>query len=237
MSNKDKKARRMALRRFLVETPGAIDRVTDSLGWLVVLGALALGALALHLVFGRPDHPPPPPPGGPGDNPSAALYARDLGRLPDGRHTFDLVYSLILRNATERPFTIVSSGQRLALGDAAPDGDVVALRPAPATFSDHANDGRWQVVHADASGRQPEPLLPGHWRAFSAHYRIIARVEQFADVAIHYGLHQPRGWFDRPGDTEEEAHDEEVQLGAVVRVHCPLGVKIENGEMKSLCGS
>jgi hypothetical protein len=33
------------------------------------------------------------------------------------------------------------------------------------------------------------------------------------------------------------AHDEEVQFGAVLRAHCGLGVKVQNGEMRSLCGS
>jgi len=67
---------------------------------------------------------------------------------------------------------------------------------------------------------------------------INARLDQFADVAIGYGLrHRPHGWFGRPGDIDNDAHDEEVQLGAVLRAHCPLGVKIQHGEVRSLCGA
>ena len=36
---------------------------------------------------------------------------------------------------------------------------------------------------------------------------------------------------------DPQAHDEPVQLGAVLRAHCPLGVKVHMGEVRSLCGS
>lgn len=230
VSSKDKKARRAALRHFLVETPGALDRATDSLGWLVVLGALALGALVLHLLFGHPDHPPLPPPGGPGDNPSAALYVRDLGRLPDGRHSFDLVYTLVLRNAAGRPASVAAVSEQVSVGDPAPTGDIVDLG--------HRPPGAWHVVAGHRDTARGPDLAPGQWRVLRAHYRLTARPEQFAAVAIGYRLEQARrGWFDHGDGDREDRHEEEAQLGAVVRVHCAPGVKIQNGDMTSLCGS
>lgn len=242
MSSKDKKARRVALRDFLIAIPGVLDRATASLGWLVVLGAVALGALLLHLLFAPGGPAPVPPPGGQGDNPTGALYVRDLGRLPDGRHTFDLVYELVLRNETERPFSLDSYEERLAIGDPALAGDIVALSAAPKAFKEPVAGGRWHVAlsrhHDDYSGKQPEDYPPGRWGRYSAHYHINARPEQSADVAIGYGLRQESSdWFGHRLHFHSDAHGEEVQLGAVLRAHCPLGVKVQNGEVKSLCGS
>ena len=240
MSSKDKKARKVALRHFLVETPGVLDRAAASLGWLVVLGALALGALVLHLVFGHPDHPPVPPPGVPGDNPSGALYVRDLGRLPDGRHTFDLVYTLVVQNAAEPHLRFVSSRQRLLVGDPPPAADVVDMQPAPGANRPAAGAWRELSTSEDLRPGQPNPdIPPGYWQDIRAHYRVNGRPDQLADVAITYVLdHQHgRGWFERPPPHDVVAHDEEAQLGAVLRAHCALGVKIHNGEMRSLCGS
>ena len=251
MSRKDKKERRAALRDFLVAIPGAFDRAVASLSWLVVLGAVALGALLLHLMVGGAGHRrPAPPPGGHGDNPSGALYVRDLGRLPDGRHTFDLVYELVLRNETGGPFAVESSLDRLAIGDLVTGGDVVELGQAPGLFDESSarvpGAIAWHVAAISPKGgrndRHNGPLVgdyqPGRWRSHAAHYRINARLDQFADVAIGYGLrHRPHGWFGRPGDIDNDAHDEEVQLGAVLRSHCPLGVKIQHGEVRSLCGA
>ena len=275
VSRKDKKARRAALRDFLVAIPGALERATALLGWLVVLGAVALGALLLHLLFGHDGHRPVPPPGGHGDNPAGALYVRDMGRLPDGRHTFDLVYDVVLRNETGRRFGVDFSLDRLALSDGASSGDVVELGHAPGLFDEGParSAAAWRVVssRATVAGACPARLPvqglleahrlipagavdcqvglsgdypPGRWRNHQAHYRIVARVEQIADVAIGYGIGQgPRGWFDfsKPDGEDAlrhaDAHDEEVQLGAVLRAHCPLGVKVQHGEVRSLCGS
>ena len=117
MSTKDKKATRAALREFLTAIPGSVEQASRAMRWLVVLAAIALAGIAAAVVF-MPRHPPAPPPGGHGDNPDATLYARDLGRLPDGRHLFDLVYELVLRNETRRPFRLAVAEDRLALGDA-----------------------------------------------------------------------------------------------------------------------
>ncbi len=243
MSSKDKKARRLALRDFLIAIPDAFDRAAASLGWLVMLAGIAVAALVLHLAFGRGGDHPMPPPDGHGDNPSGALYVRDLGRLPDGRHTFDLEYELVLRNAS-RERRIVGIRDQLAIGDPGGTGDVIELGHAPGVFANAAAKAPsgigWHVAlnrpadDGDESGDGP----PDRWRAHAAHFRINARPDQFADVAIGYTLeHQPHGWFDRrvPGGTD--SHDEEVQLGAVLRAHCPLGVRVRNGEMTSLCGS
>lgn len=240
MSSKDKKARNAALRHFLVEAPSALDRAAASLGWLVVLCAIALGALGLHLLFGRPGHPPAPPPGGRGDNPSGALYVRDLGRLPDGRHTFDLVYELVVRNAAEPHLRFVKASERLLVGDAPPAADVVDLGNAPG--ADRQVAGGWHVMSTAEGIRPGQPtqdIPPDHWQVVRAHYRVNARTDQLADVAIGYELDHdpPRGWFERPPPHDVIAHDEEVQFGAVLRAHCALGVKIQNGEMRSLCGS
>ncbi|WP_353228125.1 hypothetical protein [Novosphingobium sp.] len=237
MSTKDKKARRAALRDFLVAVPETFARATVALRWLVVLGALALAALLVFAAFGHDGHRPPPPPGGSGDNPSGALFVRDLGRLPDGRHTFDLVYDLVLRNADGRPVAVTYRLRRLSIGDPPPAGDVVDLDPAPGAYG--AASGAWHALssHRDTApaGAAPD-LAPGQWQALRAHYRINARPDQFADIAIGYGLrHERGGWFDRAHPTIDDAHDEAVQLGAVLRAHCPLGVKIHNGEMTTLC--
>jgi hypothetical protein len=240
VSNRDKKARQAALREFLVATPGALDRATSSLGWLVVLAAIALLALAAHLVFARPDHPPVPPAGGQGDNPSGALYVRDLGRLRDGRHTFDLVYELVVRNGDAPQLRFVSVSRRLSMGDPPPAADVVDLGQAPGLR--HQAIGGWHELSVTGDNHYGQPdgdIPPGHWQVVSAHYRVNARPDQFADVAIGMDLdHEShRGWFKRQPLHDLVAHDEEVQLGAVLRAHCPLGVKIRNGEMRSLCGS
>ena len=239
MSSKDKKARNAAFRHFLVETPGALDRATASLGWLVVLCAIALGVLVLHLLFGRPAHPPVPAPGGNGENPSAALYVRDLNRLPDGRHTFDLVYVLVVRNASEPHLRFVRARERLSIGDPPPTADVTDLGTAPGAIRQAA--ARWHEASMTEGLRPGQPnqdIDPGHWQVVRAHYRVNARPDQFADVAIAYELdREPPGWFKHRPPRDVVAHDEEVQLGAVLRARCALGVKIQNGEMRSLCGS
>lgn len=240
MSNKDKKARRAALRDFLLAIPGGIERVSASLGWLVVLAALALAALILHFAFGRPDHAPPPEPMAAQDNPEATLYVRDLGRLADGRHTFDLVYELVVRNHEGHPVALAPTLQRLLIGDPPPERDVVDLGDAPGA-SGPASGGWHQVAFAQRADRAQAAAIrlgPGRWRALRAHYRIQARPDQFADLAIGYTLwREPRGWFGHPPPGEDQAHDEPVQLGAVLRAHCPLGVKVHMGEVRSLCGS
>jgi hypothetical protein len=228
LSSRDKKARHAALRDFLVETPDVLERATASLGWLVVMAAIALGALLLYLLFARSGHPPMPPPG---DNPQGALYVRDLGRLPDGRHTFDLVYALDLRN----PGSMAYTTERLALRDPPAAGDVIDLGPAPDVFTPPAapwHQAFWQRTSLPGHGG------PGQSRVLRAHFRINASPDRIADLAIGYGLvHEQRGWFGHRRITDDDGRDEEVQLGAVLRAHCPLGVKIQNGETKSLCGS
>ena len=94
-------------------------------------------------------------------------------------------------------------------------------------------------VRTDHPGQPDQDVLPGHWQIVRAHYRVNARPDQFADVAIGYTLDHDaaRGWFTRKGPPDGVAHDEDVQLGAVLRAHCPLGVKVQNGEMRSLCAA
>lgn len=220
----------MALRAFLVGIPGTLDRASDSLGRLVVLAAIGLSALLLLALFGRHEHRPPPPVGQ-GENPAGALFVRDLGRLSDGRHTFDLVYELVLRDDVGRAASVAFTEQRLSIGDPAPPGDVVDMG--------HAITWHPVVSRRDAGSDQPTPdRFAGHWRAFRAHYRINARPDQFANVAIGYGLrHDRHGWFGPADRTEDDGHNEDVQLGVVLRAHCALGVKIQYGEVRSLCGS
>ncbi|WP_428333141.1 hypothetical protein [Novosphingobium sp.] len=262
----DKIVRAAALREFLVAMPAVFERVAASFGWLVVLGALALVALVLHLAFGGRRMPPVHP----AENPVAALYVRDLGRVADGRHTFDLVYDVALPGAggpRDRPdFSI----DRLALGDATPIGDVAEMSHAPGLFDDpaarHGTGGiGWRVVaqsavvacgpgtspaQAQLEARHLAPTgavncaggLVGAARNTQAHYRIVARVDQFADVAIGFGHSPPpRGWFGGHRDDDLVGHagvvHEEVQLGAVLRAHCALGVKVRNGEVRSLCAN
>lgn len=238
MSSKTKKARRAALREFLVSIPGTLDRATDWLGRLVMLGGVAVIALLLHMLF--VPHRPPPPPVSIAENPQGALYVRDLGRLPDGRHTFDLVYELVLRSEAHRPVAPAFTTERLLIGDAPQAGDVVNLGPAPGVFG--AATGPWHEVSSFRriiAGQPDKDFVPGDWQPLRVHFRVNARPDQLADVALAYGLNnRPRGWFEpyRP-ETDVSAHDEEVQLGAVLRAHCPLGVKVHNGEMRSLCGA
>ena len=237
MSNKDKKARSAALRDFLVATPGVLDRAAAFLGWIVLLAGIALVAQLGHLLFGRPGHPAGPPAGPQGVNPAATLFVRDLGRLADGRHTFDLVYEVVLHNPGDRPMIIASTLQRLLIGDPPPAGDVVDLGDAPGAFGPAT--GQWRQAFARRNDSPAGPgngLAPGHWRTFRAHVRINARPDQFADVAIGYGSrHEPPGWFGHAPVNDDDAHDEQVQLGAVLRAHCPLGVKVHVGEVRSLC--
>jgi len=239
VSSRDKKARRAQLRDFLVATPGAIDRAGDALGWLVVLGAVALGALLLHLAFAPRGAPPPPV--GQGDYPRATLFVRDLGRVPDGRHRFDLVYEMVLHNAGEPPFSAAFMWKRLLIGDPAVAGDVIDLGASPGMAGAPGGGTAWHEVASrrlSAPGQPGTELLPGQWLTWRAHYRVVATTDQFADIVIGYGLHhRGRGWFGAQDHAVEDAHDEEVQLGAVVRAHCGLGVKVQNGEMRSLCGS
>jgi hypothetical protein len=239
VSSKDKKARHIALRDFLIAIPGTLDRAITWFGWLVVLAGITLAALVLHLVLGRGGPPAMLPPGGHGDNPSGALFVRDLERLPDGRHTFDLVYELVLHNETERPFSVVFTRERLLIGDAPAAADVVDLGHAPGVSG--APTGAWHeaISRSNLAPGQPiQELRPGRWRVFRVHYRINARPDQFADVAIGYALNfERRGWFGHGDNFDADGHDEEVQLGAVLRAHCPLGVKVQNGDLKSLCAS
>ena len=260
----DKSFRAAALREFLVAMPGALERVTSSFRWLVLLGAVALAALLLHLAFGGKHQPPIR-----AENPVASLYVRDLGRVADGRHTFDLVYDVALPAAIGPHDHVEFSIDRLALGDGLPTGDIAEMGHAPGLFNDpaarHATSGiAWHVVTqraviAGACGPDApaRAALDAHHlippgpadcaggligaREHQAHYRIVARVDQFADVAIGFG-HQPppRGWFGPHHDDvlrDATTVDEEVQLGAVLRAHCALGVKVQHGEMRSLCGS
>lgn len=224
--SKDKKARRAALHEFLLAVPAALDRAGSAFGRLVVLAALALVLIAWRLFVIHPGPPPPPPPGGLGNNPAGALYVRDLGRLPDGRHTFDLVYTLVLRNAATRPFVIEAASDQLDLGQFTGAGDVVRL--------DHpGTTGGALAWHTALSSVQAMGLAgtypPGAWKAGTAHYRLNARPDQFAALAIAYRFagHDPVPSADR--------HGEEVQLGAVLRAHCPLGIKVTQSEVRSLC--
>lgn len=240
MSSKDRKeakkaekgARAAVLREFLVAMPGALERMTASLGWLVLLGGIGLIAFLLHLAFGgRHD---PPPRADAGENPVAALYVRDLGRLPDGRHTFDLAYTLVLRNVTPRPQPVANASGRLMIGDSPPDGDAVDLGQTPA-FDGKARGAWHDAISGPVRGGD---LGPGQWHDFRAHYRLKARADQFADVAMVYEVRREmRGWFGHRDVSEGDWHHEEVQLGAVLRAHCALGVKVQHGEMRSLCGS
>lgn len=239
MSNKDKKATRAALRDFLVAIPGTLDRAATAMGRMVWLGVVVLVLIAAGIVF-MPHHHREPPPGGNTDNASGALYVRDLGRLPDGRHTFDLLYTLVVRNAAEPQLRFVAVNQRLSIGDPPPTADVIDLGEAPGEH--RAAIGRWREVAAtryDHYGQPNPDIPPGHRQTIRAHYRINARPDQFADVAIGFELdHAPhRGWFRHQPERDFVAQDEEAQLGAVVRAHCPLGVKIQNGETRSLCAS
>jgi hypothetical protein len=241
--SKDKKARQAALREFLIAMPGAFDAAGQALGRMVWLGVIALALVAWSVFFARPDHPAQPVPVGKDDNPSGALFVRDLGRLADGRHTFDLVYQLVVHNPGG---TIVrfdgAASERLSLADPASEADVIDLGAPPGAL--RPATGRWhELIAAPLQPGQPNrDILPGHWQVVRAHYRIKARPEQSADVAIAYELHHDdREGFHNPMQRREPkdmiAHDEEVQLGVVVRAHCPLGVKIVNGEVRSLCGS
>jgi hypothetical protein len=275
VSRKDKKAGRAALREFLIAIPGVLDRATASLGWLVVLVGIALAALLLHLAFGDRPHPPAPLPPILEENPQTALYARDLGRLADGRHTFDLVYAVRLRNFGAEPAQVDFGVDRLALGETGILGDIAELGHAPGLFdAPHATAGvTWRVVAhhgsvhgdcravqavlerhgviarggADCEGALAGEILPGGERSHQAHYRVAARPDQIADVAIGFAMgpdrrDRPHGWFAAKPDADAvldraQSRDEEVQLGAVLRAHCPLGVKVHNGEVKSLCGA
>lgn len=246
MSNKDKKATRAALRDFLIAIPASIEQGSRAMRWLVVMAAIALVGIAAAMVF-LPHHPPAPPPGGNGDNPDATLYVRDLGRLPDGRHTFDLVYELVLSNQTDRPFTVASARDSLEIGTLAITGDVARLNGQQAFIGqiqpppDHGI--LWMPVSKElGQDRNFTGLyMPGRRKVYIAHYRVNARPDQFAGIVIGYDFKEPpmnpkEAWID--GDpVHEDRHHEEVQLGAVLRTHCPLGVKIHNGETRSLCGS
>jgi hypothetical protein len=132
-----------------------------------------------------------------------------------------------------------SATERLSIGDPPPAAEVIDLGQAPGAYRQAT--GRWHAVSVrdDRPGQPDQDIPPGHWQVVRAHYRVNARPDQFADVAIGYTLdHDPsRGWFTRKGPPDGVAHDEEVQLGAVLRAHCPLGVKLQNGEMRSLCAS
>lgn len=246
MSNKDKKATRAALRDFLVAVPGTFDRVGKALYWLVVLSAVAMVAIAAVVVF-WPRHPPEAPPGGNGDNPAATLFVRDLGRLPDSRHTFDLVYELVLANQTRRPFRIESSDDRIMLGTLAVHGDVVRLDPAPREFGETRSGADQGIIWSaplksvHRTGGLEGEYPPGRSRVHVAHYRVNARPDQFAAIEIAFAFGRKSN--DQPGPSRDadpqkpDGRAEEVQFGAVLRAHCPLGVKIHNGEVRSLCAS
>ncbi len=244
MSGKDKKATRAALRDFLVAVPDTFARATGALRALVVLGAVALVAIAAAVLF-LPRHHPDPPPGGDGSNPVATLYVRDLGRLPDGRHTFDLVYALVLHNQTHHPFRIERSDDQLAIGTLAITGDAARLNGAQTLDGNPEAEPQTGIVWS-----MPVPIShhvgglvgeyqPGRSKIHTAHYRVNARPDQFGALAIAYEFH--RGPHDLAGPWQDgdplhfDRRREEVQFGAVVRTHCPLGVKIHNGETRSLC--
>lgn len=218
--SKDKKARRAALRHFLMAIPQSAETATLWLGRLVMLAALALTLVVLLVLFGH--HRPPPH-----DTMLAVhgqLGARDLARLADGRHSFDLTYDLVLENRSARPMTISAVETRLLLRDPASPGDAVDLGQAPA-----ATAGAWHqtAAHRDTAAIT---LNPGQWHRLRAHYRVTAASEQIAALAIGYSVD------DGHAPAKPDAHDEEVALGAVVRAHCALGISVTNGAMATPCG-
>lgn len=242
MSKLDKQAQRQALRNFLTAIPAALERASKALWWAVVLGAAALIVVVLH-GLGRGHRPPLP--GGAGDSATAALFVRDLGRMPDGRHTFDLVYHLVLRNGGAAPFAVDNSFDRLALGDTVAGGDVMTMAAAPEPGADTAGGPgggiAWRVVASRKAGLAGA-YRPGQARSHAAHYRLIARADQFADVLIAYSPAPPPHWWGAipPVDYQRGGGNvthEEVQLGAVLRAHCPLGVNIVNGAMVAQCAA
>lgn len=51
------------------------------------------------------------------DNPTGVLRTRDIGTLPDGRHIYDISYTLILKNTSNSAFNVEFSLDRMFLGD------------------------------------------------------------------------------------------------------------------------
>ena len=162
--------------------------------------------------------------------------------MADGRHTFDAVYDLVLRNPGDHPFVVGSSIDRLALGDMVGGSDVVVMNPVP-DLPDRLPAGG--IVWHDAALSKDAlagEYAPEHWRGHAAHYRIVARPDQFADVMIAYAVERRPGWWAhmlgrKPDQEPLDVHHEEIQLGVVLRAHCALGVKVQHGEVRSLCGS
>ena len=231
------------------------------------------------------------------DNPSGVLYVMDLGRLPDGRHRFDVSYVLVLKNTSDKRFVVDLNLDRLALGDLSGTGEAVYLNRAPSLFDElgrnrTGNGIAWRVVASNASvlagddgpcggdfdkpvagplrpamqnqleanhllppskgcnpqidygGGLTEDYPPDHTDIHTAHYRVLARPDQFLDVSIAYNIQHRPGWWDRlwPWGHEEQGpfdtvnpNDEQVYLGTVLRAHCALGVKVQNGEVRSSC--
>lgn len=220
--SKDKKARRAALRHFLTTLPESFDRMATWLGRLVMLAAAALAAMVLHWAFAHHRAPPHEP----GLAAHGQMAARDLARLADGRHAFDLSYDLVLDNRGPHPLTVASIETQALLRDPVPDGAMLDLGEAPAPGQ--AAGAPWHRI-ADRKDAAAFTLAPGQWRRVRAHYRVIAASEQIAAIAIGYTLQAehaaPHG----------DAHGEDVALGAVVRAHCPLGITVVNGGMASSC--
>jgi hypothetical protein len=217
VSKKEKRAGRLALRHFFTGVPRTLDQAVtsfDRLVWLFGLAlVLALVALVGHWLTGGHRRPPPPEPG------EGTLYVRDLGRLPDGRHQFDLVYAWQHRGPA--PQTVV----RLSLGDVAAIGDSAELLPAPGPFDDKPRPGvvAWHVLQNRDT------------RDDRVHYRLVARADQLADVSATTVLPPPPRWFGH-GEQVVQRIGDELQLAAVLRAHCPLGVKVHNGSVTPLCG-
>jgi hypothetical protein len=241
VSKKDKRVQRLALRRFFTGVPDTLEQAAETFDRLVwVIGAalvLALVALAGHWLAGGHHHAPPPD--DPGDS---TLYARDLGRLPDGRHQFDLVL------AWQHRGPVAATVVRLSLGDVAVTGDSAELMAAPGPFDDRAASGAvaWHLAQNRVTRDCDHPAPPGLTGACGvreplAHYRITARPDQLVDVtATLVAPPPPPRWFghDDPAAARHANRiGEELQLGAVLRAHCPLGVKVHNGSVTPLCGT
>ncbi len=187
------------------------------------------------------------------DNPTGVLVVRDLGALSDGRHHYDVDYTLILKNTANELFDVVWSLDQLFLGSpAVAAGEPAVVINDPPTIWDAASPGLidWRQVNYDLAaddyavpdgdvaafaGRGMRVTAPGggltgrylvgHIGAHSAHYRVTAAPDEYVNITITYGIDRPATLWQRLTGSPRSVRFNEDLSGETVR----LGDSVQPG--------
>ena len=155
------------------------------------------------------------------DNPAGVLTVRDLGPVDTARHRYDVSFTLLLKNTSNRDFDIAWSLDQLFVGAAAGTGASEAIPavvndppdvwdPSPPgmlnwremksdlAFEDDLDDRAVKTFFSDRKRAVTAPgggltgrFVPGHVSGHSAHYIVVAAPTSFVNVTIAYGMNRP----------------------------------------------